>query len=133
VVSRTRTCSTLASCRTYQVAEAVFQLKYVVVDELHTYRGVFGKPCDQCVPTAQKDSPLLTDRTPSLSAVSATVANPREHAEDLVEKKMVLIDESGAPRSAKTFILYNPPIINRELGIRQSSLTPARQHDERPS
>ncbi len=63
---------------------------------------------------------------PVFICCSATVANPKEHAEDLVEKEFVLIDESGAPRSAKTFVLYNPPIVNRELGIRQSAMTPAR-------
>jgi len=58
---------------------------------------------------------------------SATVANPGEHAERLLERSVELIDESGAPAAARTFILYNPPIVNRELGIRQSAMTPARK------
>ncbi len=100
-------------------------LKYVVVDELHTYRGVFGSHVTNVFRRLKRVCRFY-GQDPIFICCSATVANPREHAEDLVEKKMVLIDESGAPRAAKTFILYNPPIVNRELGIRQSSLTPAR-------
>jgi DEAD/DEAH box helicase domain-containing protein len=58
---------------------------------------------------------------------SATVANPQEHAQRLLERPMELIATSGAPAAAKTFMLFNPPIVNRELGIRQSALTPARK------
>ena len=100
-------------------------LKYVVVDELHVYRGVFGSHVTNVFRRLKRVARFY-GQDPIFICCSATVANPREHAEDLVEKKMVLIDESGAPRSAKTFILYNPPIVNRELGIRQSSLTAAR-------
>jgi len=58
---------------------------------------------------------------------SATVANPREHAERLLGREVVMVSESGAPRGEKKFILFNPPIVNRELGIRQSPLIPARR------
>ncbi|MGD0229716.1 MAG: DEAD/DEAH box helicase [Syntrophorhabdales bacterium] len=100
-------------------------LKYVVVDELHIYRGVFGSHVTNVFRRLKRVCRFY-GQDPIFICCSATVANPREHAEDLIEKEVVLIDESGAPRSAKTFILYNPPIVNRELGIRQSSLTPAR-------
>ncbi len=100
-------------------------LKYVVVDELHVYRGVFGSHVTNVFRRLKRVCRFY-GQDPIFICCSATVANPREHAEDLIEKKFVLIDESGAPRSAKTFILYNPPIVNRELGIRQSALTPAR-------
>jgi DEAD/DEAH box helicase domain-containing protein len=100
-------------------------LKYVVVDELHTYRGVFGSHVANVFRRLKRIAHFY-GRAPVFICCSATVANPREHAEDLVEKEMVLIDESGAPRSAKTFILYNPPIVNKELGIRQSPMAPAR-------
>jgi DEAD/DEAH box helicase domain-containing protein len=100
-------------------------LKYVVVDELHTYRGVFGSHVTNVFRRLKRICRFY-GQDPIFICCSATVANPKEHAEDLVEKEVVLIDESGAPLSAKTFILYNPPIINKELGIRQSSLTPAR-------
>ena len=97
-------------------------LKYVVVDELHTYRGVFGSHVTNVFRRLKRICRFY-GQDPIFICCSATVANPKEHAEDLIEKEMALIDESGAPRSAKTFILYNPPIINKELGIRQSSLT----------
>jgi DEAD/DEAH box helicase domain-containing protein len=100
-------------------------LKYVVVDELHVYRGVFGSHVTNVFRRLIRVCRFY-GQEPIFICCSATVANPKEHAEDLIEKEFVLIDESGAPRSAKTFILYNPPIVNRELGIRQSSLTPAR-------
>ncbi|HOJ14914.1 MAG TPA: helicase-related protein, partial [Deltaproteobacteria bacterium] len=64
--------------------------------------------------------------SPVFICCSATVANPKEHAENLLEREVELIDKSGAPRASKTFILYNPPVVNRELGIRQSALAPAR-------
>jgi len=48
----------------------------------------------------------------------------REHAEKILEREVALLDKSGAPTAAKTFILYNPPLVNRELGIRQSAMTP---------
>jgi DEAD/DEAH box helicase domain-containing protein len=100
-------------------------LKYVVVDELHIYRGVFGSHVTNVFRRLKRVCRFY-GQDPIFICCSATVANPREHAEDLLEKEVVLIEESGAPRSAKTFILYNPPIVNRELGIRQSSMTPAR-------
>ncbi|HUJ69267.1 MAG TPA: DEAD/DEAH box helicase [Syntrophorhabdales bacterium] len=100
-------------------------LKYVVVDELHVYRGVFGSHVTNVFRRLKRICRFY-GQEPVFICCSATVANPKEHAEDLIEKDFVLIGESGAPRSAKTFILYNPPIVNRELGIRQSALTPAR-------
>ncbi|MFH0998454.1 MAG: helicase-related protein [Pseudomonadota bacterium] len=63
----------------------------------------------------------------NLPVLQKILDEPETHAENLLEREVALIDESGAPRAQKTFILYNPPIINRELGIRQSALTPARK------
>ncbi len=101
-------------------------LKYVVVDELHVYRGVFGSHLTNVLRRLKRICRFY-GQDPIFICCSATVANPKEHAENLLEREVSLIDESGAPRSEKTFILYNPPIINRELGIRQSALTPARK------
>jgi DEAD/DEAH box helicase domain-containing protein len=101
-------------------------LRYVVVDELHVYRGVFGSHLTNVFRRLKRVCRFYgTD--PVFICCTATVANPKEHAENLLEREVELIDESGAPRAAKTFILYNPPIVNRELGIRQSALTPARK------
>ena len=101
-------------------------LKYVVVDELHIYRGVFGSHVTNVFRRLKRICRFY-GQDPVFICCSATVANPRAHAENLLEREVALIDESGAPRAEKTFILYNPPIINRELGIRQSALTPARK------
>jgi DEAD/DEAH box helicase domain-containing protein len=101
-------------------------LKYVVIDELHVYRGVFGSHLTNVLRRLVRICRFY-GQDPVFICCSATVANPREHAERLLERPVTLIDESGAPTAAKTFILYNPPIVNRELGIRQSALTPARR------
>ncbi|MGB4223130.1 MAG: DEAD/DEAH box helicase, partial [Syntrophorhabdus sp.] len=78
-------------------------LKYVVVDELHIYRGVFGSHVTNVFRRLKRICRFY-GQDPVFICCSATVANPREHAEDLLEKEVVLIDQSGAPRSAKTFI-----------------------------
>ncbi|MDQ1277094.1 MAG: box helicase protein [Thermodesulfobacteriota bacterium] len=101
-------------------------LKFVVIDELHVYRGIFGSHLTNVLRRLVRICRFY-GQDPVFVCCSATVANPREHAEALLERPMTLIDDSGAPTAAKTFILYNPPIVNRELGIRQSALTPARR------
>jgi DEAD/DEAH box helicase domain-containing protein len=101
-------------------------LKFVVVDELHVYRGVFGSHVTNVFRRLQRVCRFY-GQNPVFICCSATVANPKAHAENLLERHVVLIEESGAPRAEKTFVLYNPPIVNRELGIRQSALTPARK------
>ncbi|MBN2298847.1 MAG: DEAD/DEAH box helicase [Deltaproteobacteria bacterium] len=101
-------------------------LRYIVVDELHVYRGVFGSHLTNVFRRLKRICRFY-GADPVFICCSATVANPKEHAENLLERPVELIDKSGAPEADKTFILYNPPIINRELGIRQSALTPARK------
>ena len=101
-------------------------LKYVVIDELHVYRGVFGSHVTNVIRRLVRVCRFY-GQDPVFICCSATVANPREHAERVLERPVELISESGAPSAAKTFILFNPPIVNRELGIRQSALTPARK------
>jgi DEAD/DEAH box helicase domain-containing protein len=100
-------------------------LRYVVIDELHVYRGVFGSHFANVIRRLSRICRFY-GADPVFICCSATVANPKEHAERLLERSVELLDESGAPRAGRTFILYNPPIVNRELGIRQSALTPAR-------
>jgi DEAD/DEAH box helicase domain-containing protein len=101
-------------------------LKYVVIDELHVYRGIFGSHFTNVIRRLVRICRFY-GQEPVFICCSATVANPKEHAERLLEQPVMLIDQSGAPTAAKTFILYNPPIVNRELGIRQSAMTPTRQ------
>lgn len=101
-------------------------LDYVVIDELHTYRGVFGSHLANVLRRLKRIAAFY-GRKPQFIACSATIANPREHAEALVEAPFHLVGESGAPRGAKTFILYNPPVVNAELGIRKGALSQARR------
>jgi len=100
-------------------------LRFVVLDELHVYRGVFGSHLTNVMRRLVRVCRFYNSH-PVFICCSATVANPKEHAENIIERPVELIDRSGAPRAAKTFVWYNPPIVNQELGIRQSALTPAR-------
>ncbi len=103
------------------------QLRYVVIDEIHTYRGVFGSHVANVIRRLRRLCHFYGS-DPQFICCSATIANPREHAEKLVEKPFHLVDESqnGAPAGEKQFILYNPPIIDEELGLRRSSVLMAK-------
>jgi DEAD/DEAH box helicase domain-containing protein len=101
-------------------------LKYIVIDELHIYRGIFGSHFANVIRRLTRICRFY-GANPVFICCSATVANPREHAQKILEREVALLDKSGAPTAAKTFILYNPPLVNRELGIRQSAMTPARK------
>ena len=102
-------------------------LEYVVVDEIHIYRGVFGSHVANVLRRLQRLCRFYGS-DPRFICASATIANPAEHAERLIEQPFTLVDESqnGAPRGAKDFILYNPPIINEELGLRASTVLTAK-------
>ncbi len=100
-------------------------LRYVVIDELHQYRGVFGSHVANVVRRLRRVCKFYGS-DPIFICCSATIANPRELAENIVRKPMHLIDDNGAPRGRKVVAIYNPPIVNRELGIRQSSVGAAR-------
>jgi DEAD/DEAH box helicase domain-containing protein len=99
-------------------------LRFVVIDEVHTYRGVFGSHLANLVRRLKRICAFYGS-SPQFIGCSATIANPRELFEKLVEADAVLIDRNGAPRGEKHFIFYNPPVVNRELGIRKSSVKEA--------
>lgn len=102
-------------------------LRYIVLDEIHVYRGVFGSHIANVLRRLQRICHFYGS-SPQFICCSATIANPKEHAERLVEQPFSLVDESqnGAPRGEKQFILYNPPMIDEELGLRGSSVLAAR-------
>ncbi len=102
-------------------------LEYVVVDEIHIYRGVFGSHVANVLRRLQRLCRFYGS-DPRFICASATIANPAEHVERLIEQPFTLVDESqnGAPRGAKDFILYNPPIVNEELGLRASTVLTAK-------
>jgi DEAD/DEAH box helicase domain-containing protein len=103
----------------------VFQnLAYVVVDELHSYRGVFGSHMAHVLARLKRIA-AFHGSTPRFVTATATIGNPREHAARLLgfpPEHITVIDRSGAPSAERRLFLYNPPIVNAELGLRGSSL-----------
>jgi DEAD/DEAH box helicase domain-containing protein len=99
-------------------------LRYVVLDELHTYRGVFGSHLANVLRRLRRIAEFYGSR-PQFICCSATIANPDELAGQLIEKPVSAIEENGAPSAEKLFVFYNPPVINRNLGIRRSYLNEA--------
>ncbi len=100
-------------------------LRYVVIDELHGYRGVFGSHVANVIRRLRRICRFYGS-DPVFICCSATIANPKELAEGLIDRPVTLIDRSGAPTGKKVIALYNPPVVNRELGIRRSSMAVVR-------
>lgn len=96
-------------------------LKYIVIDEIHAYRGVFGSNLANVIRRLKRICEFYGSH-PQFICCSATIANPRELAERLTGRPMELIAESGAPTGEKHVIFYNPPVVNRQLNIRDSAL-----------
>lgn len=105
------------------------RLRYIVIDELHAYRGVFGSHLANVLRRLKRIAAFYGAK-PRFVCCSATIANPRELAETLVEEPVVLIDDNGAPSGEKFFVFYNPPVVNRQLGIRRSYINEARRMAE---
>ena len=101
-------------------------LKFVVIDELHAYRGVFGSHLSNIMRRLQRVCRHYGS-DPIFICSSATIANPRELAERLTGRPFELVDQSGAPRGEKFFVFVNPPVVNQQLGIRRSYLTETRR------
>ncbi|MFP7445458.1 DEAD/DEAH box helicase [Bacillus infantis] len=101
-------------------------LKYVVIDEVHIYRGVFGSHVANVIRRLRRICRFYGS-DPLFICTSATIANPLELAENLTEKKMELIDNNGAPSGRKHFLFYNPPIVNIPMNIRRSATLEARK------
>jgi DEAD/DEAH box helicase domain-containing protein len=94
-------------------------LRFVVVDELHTYRGVFGSHLANVLRRLLRIA-RFHGSSPTFVLASATIGNPREHAKRILGEGVELIDQSGAPAGERHVVLYNPPVVNAELGIRAS-------------
>ena len=101
-------------------------LHFVVIDELHAYRGVFGSHLTNVLRRLQRICRHYGSN-PQFICSSATIANPAELAERLAEKPFTLVQKSGAPRGEKFFVFVNPPVVNRELGIRRSYIAESRR------
>ncbi|HKW57339.1 MAG TPA: DEAD/DEAH box helicase [Candidatus Acidoferrum sp.] len=94
-------------------------LQYIVLDELHSYRGVFGSHLCNVLRRLRRIAKFY-GREPQFICCSATIANPGELAERLLETEVEVLDSNGAGAGEKTFVFYNPPVVNRALGIRRS-------------
>ena len=101
-------------------------LRYIVIDELHTYRGVFGSHLTNVLRRLRRIAAFYGSK-PQFICCSATIANPGELAKQLIEEKVEVIEENGAPAAEKLFVFYNPPMVNRNLGIRRSYLNETRR------
>src|SRR5690606_14237636 len=99
-------------------------LRYVVLDELHTYRGVFGSHMAHVLARLQRIA-RFHGAEPQFICATATIGNPQEHASRLIgatEDEVTLVDQSGAPASARQFFIYNPPVVDPTLQLRGSAL-----------
>jgi DEAD/DEAH box helicase domain-containing protein len=96
-------------------------LHYVVIDEMHTYRGVFGSHVANVLRRLKRLARYY-GANPQYLLTSATIANPVELANRLIEEQVILIEEDGSPRGPRHFLIYNPPLVNEDLGIRVSSI-----------
>ena len=96
-------------------------LKFIVIDEAHTYRGVFGSHVVNVIRRLKRAANFYESK-PKFILASATIGNPKELAEKLIEEPVHLIDNDGSARGARHFIIYNPPLMDESLGLRKSSL-----------
>ena len=99
-------------------------LRYIVLDELHTYRGVFGSHLANVLRRLRRVAQFYGSN-PQFICCSATIANPGELAAELIETEVDVVEENGAPSGEKLFAFYNPPMVNRNLGIRRSYINEA--------
>lgn len=102
-------------------AEFFRNLQFIVIDEMHAYRGVFGSHVANVIRRLKRIAKFY-GAAPQFILTSATIANPVELAERLIEENVVLVDNDGAAKGEKQFILYNPPVVDAKLGLRKSSL-----------
>ena len=99
-------------------AEFLRNLRYVVIDEMHVYRGVFGSHVANVLRRLKRIASFY-GASPLFFLTSATIGNAKELAEQLIEAPVALVDEDGSGRGSRHFIVYNPPVVNSELGIRR--------------
>jgi DEAD/DEAH box helicase domain-containing protein len=102
-------------------AEFFSNLRYIVIDEIHAYRGVFGSHVANVIRRIKRIAKFYGS-TPQFFLTSATIANPVELGEKLLEEPVSLVDQDGSSLGPRNFLIYNPPIVDEELGLRRSSL-----------
>ncbi|MEO7296738.1 MAG: DEAD/DEAH box helicase [Candidatus Limnocylindria bacterium] len=105
-------------------------LQYVVIDELHTYRGLFGSHVANVIRRLRRICRHY-GADPVFICASATIANPQELAQAILEEPVELVDDNGAPSGRKHILVINPPVANEQLGIRGSALLTGQRLAER--
>lgn len=100
-------------------------LRYIVIDEIHTYRGVFGSNLANVLRRLLRLCEFYGSH-PQFILCSATIANPQELAQTLTGRDVTMVDDNGAPQGVRHFVFYNPPVVNRQLGIRRGVIGEAR-------
>ncbi|HAA78127.1 TPA: ATP-dependent helicase [Candidatus Latescibacteria bacterium] len=101
------------------------QLRYVVIDEVHAYRGIFGSHVANVIRRLTRICNHY-GVSPQFICCSATIANPKEHAESLIGQEMTLVDQDGSPRGRRRFMFWNPPFLEGSTVDRRSPNTEAR-------
>jgi DEAD/DEAH box helicase domain-containing protein len=96
-------------------------LRYVVIDEIHTYRGVFGSHVANVIRRLKRIAKFY-GAEPQFILTSATIGNPAELGQRMINESVLLIDDDGAEKGEKHFLIYNPPIIDKSLGLRKSAI-----------
>ena len=96
-------------------------LRYIVIDEMHTYRGVFGSHVANVIRRVKRVARFYGS-SPQFIFTSATIGNPDKLAYNLIEEPVSLVDQDGAAKGTRHFLIYNPPLVDPDLGIRRSLL-----------
>ena len=107
-------------------------LRYIIIDEMHTYRGIFGSHVANLLRRVKRIAAFY-GAFPQFLLSSATIANPGELAAELIESPVHIIDEDGAPSGERHLILYNPPIVDPTLGLRASAFNESSAPGRRPT
>jgi DEAD/DEAH box helicase domain-containing protein len=102
-------------------ADVLHNLRYVVVDEAHVYRGVFGSHVANVLRRLRRLARVY-GADPQFLLATATIANPAELGRSLLGLDVTVVDDDGAPRAERTIALWNPPLLDAELGLRASTL-----------
>ena len=101
-------------------------LRYVVIDEIHAYRGVFGSNLANVIRRLKRICAFYGS-DPTFICCSATIQNPKELAQEMIGRPVMLIDDNGAPAGERNIVFYNPPVVNAQLGIRAGAIPETRR------
>src|SRR5215475_577239 len=104
--------------------DVLANLRYVVIDEAHVYRGVFGSHVGNVLRRLRRLARVY-GADPQFLLASATISNPGELAHSLLGVPVTVVGDDAAPRAERTVVLWNPPLLDDELGLRASALAEA--------